>query len=180
MRKDEMLLAVNKYYKNDPWVEVIFGAAGAELDLIDEKILEFKNNQDILKTDLEGIEIYEKEAAIKPGATQTLSDRQASVLAKWRSGGKVDEELLQAVADAWENGRVEIDFVNSKIQVTFVSEYGLPSDRTGLEIALDNVKPAHLPIYYLIKYLLIRDVSAMTVAEIQTHEINEFAFRERS
>ena len=72
--------------------------------------------------------------------------------------------------------RNDLLYRNYKIQITFSDEYGLPADRTGLEIALDDVKPAHLPIVYLVKYLMLSDVEAMTLATLETHKLSDFAF----
>lgn len=176
MRKDDLISTLNKLHQTDPLVNELMNACGLELDSMDAGILQFIKNQFLDTANEKGIQFFENEAKINPKTTQSLTDRASAVSAKWRSGGKVDIALMQAVADAWENGRVDISFVSGAIQVTFTSEYGIPQDSASLEIALDEVKPAHLPISYLIKYLLIKDVTVMTVAELQTHKINEFAF----
>lgn len=84
--------------------------------------------------------------------------------------------MMQAVADSWKHGKVDVDFVGNKVQITFTDQFGLPADRDGLEKALDEVKPAHLPIIYYILYLMCSEVEAMTLSELETHALADFAF----
>ena len=48
--------------------------------------------------------------------------------------------------------------------------------RQGLKDALEEVKPAHIPIIFIAIYLYVRDVNTMTIKELQSHKIGDFAF----
>lgn len=178
-RNNQLLGALNKFQRADPLVRNIMGSIGASLERDDLKINQIILNLFLDSANEEGIAFYEKEARIRPRASQSLRDRASAVEAKWKSAGKADINLMQMVADSWANGRVDVDFTGGKIRVTFTSEYGLPDDRLGLELALDEIKPAHLSICYLIRYLLVRDVHLMKISDLQSHKIREFAFKGR-
>lgn len=176
MRSDNLKGRINKLNAADSLTQAILNAAGREMDIADQEIEQLGKDQFFDTCSIDRLLAYEKEAGITPLETQSEAGRRSAVEAKWKSSGKVDVAMLQAVANSWKNGKVDVDFVDNKIQITFSDEYGLPADRTGLEIALDDVKPAHLPIVYLVKYLMLSDVEAMTLATLETHKLSDFAF----
>ncbi len=176
MRKDDLLRRMNKLNAVDPMVRNIMEAIAADMELSDAQIGQLIADMFFDTCSEAMLEFYEAEATVAPMAGQSLDGRRASVEAKWKSSGKIDIEMLQAVANSWKNGKVDVDFINNKIQITFVDQFGLPEDRAGLELALDEVKPAHLPIIYFVRYLMVADVEAMTLTELQGHTLSDFAF----
>lgn len=176
MRSDNLLKRINKLNSTDKMVQNVFSAIGAELDIYDGNVIKLNADQFFDTCSMEKLRHYEKEAGVNPLSTQDEAGRRSAVEAKWKSSGKVDIEMLQSVADSWKNGKVDVDFVENKIQITFVDQFGLPADREGLEIALDEVKPAHLPIVYFVKYLMINDVEQMTLKELESHLLSDFSF----
>lgn len=176
MRSINLKRRINKLNAVDSLTQAILNAAGREMDIADQEIEQLGKDQFFDTCSIDRLLACEKEAGITPLETQSEAGRRSAVEAKWKSSGKVDVAMLQAVANSWKNGKVDVDFVDNKIQIIFSDEYGLPADRTGLEIALDDVKPAHLPIVYLVKYLMLSDVEAMTLATLETHKLSDFAF----
>lgn len=154
----------------------VMEAIASEMEKTDKSAEQVINDMFFDSCSEEQLEFYEWEVGITPLPTQSKEDRGAAVAAKWKSQGKVDIEMLQAVADSWKHGKVAVDFVENKIQITFVDQFGLPADRDGLERALDEVKPAHLPIIYYILYLMCSEVEAMTLSELEEHTLADFAF----
>lgn len=53
-----------------------------------------------------------------------------------------------------------------------------PAELAALQEAVDRVIPCHLASKYLWRWILVREVSAMTVDELQSHHISDFAFEE--
>lgn len=178
MFKDDTLECLYKQYREDPWLKDLLDAAGLTVGQVADRVAALPD-QMFLETMSWQLAIEERMAGLSPAPGAHIEDRKSVLSAKWRSGGKAGASELQMVADSWSNGRTAVDFVDNKIQVTFTGEYGLPSDRAGLENALEEVKPAHLPIYYLVRYILIRDISAMAVRDIEAHKIKEFAFADK-
>ena len=48
----------------------------------------------------------------------------------------------------------------------------------ALQEAVDRVIPCHLASKYLWRWILVREIEGMTLDELQTHKISEFAFEE--
>ena len=175
MTKEYILTQLNKLHRTDPWVNEIFAASGLTLDAVADLILGLYNSSWFDLLNEQWVQRYEAKMAITPSAGQTLEDRRSAIQAKWKSAGKIDLALIQAVCDSWKNGEVSAAFTGGTIQLTFNSIYGVPSDLQTLLNAVDDVKPAHLELAYVLKYLLISDVQAMTLSQMEVTPINHFA-----
>lgn len=175
MTKEYILAQLNKLHRTDPWVNEIFAASGLTLDAVADLILGLYNSNWFDLLNERWVKYYETKMGITPTVSQTLEDRCSAIQAKWKSGGKIDLALIQAVCDSWQNGEVSAAFTDGIIQLTFNSTYGVPSDLQTLLNAVDDVKPAHLALAYVLKYLLISDVQAMTLTEMDATPLNHFA-----
>lgn len=176
MTKEFVLAQLHRLYRNDPWVGALFSAAGASLDQVADVVLAAYESNWFDTMPEEYVRRYESRMGLTAKAGQTLEDRRSAIEAKWKSSGTVGVDLLQAVADSWRNGEVNVDFVGGKIDLTFNSIYGVPADLTGLLSAIDDVKPAHLAVVYTLRYLLIKDVhNTMTLAELERQSLGNFA-----
>jgi hypothetical protein len=150
--KTDMISYLNKLYRDDPWVNELFNSAGVEMDKIGDLLDEIVNQMFFDTAIEDGLMIYEKELGITTNTSLNLADRRSAISAKWKMGSKSDLELIQLIADSWHNGAVEVEFLSGKIHVQFVSIYGIPTDLDGLKDAIEQIKPAHLAIYYTFKY----------------------------
>ena len=104
-----------------------------------------------------GLKYWEQAYGVTPQITDTVEERRSRVKAKMRSP------------------QTEVPRQH-KVQIQFNGDYGIPSNLESLTAALLEVLPSHVTYEYLYRYLLVREVSAMTVSELQTHTIDEFAF----
>ena len=163
-------------YREDPWVLALADAILGVLEDQDAQSVSIRE-QLSLDTITWALEIEEALAGIVPPADATLENRRSTLKAKLRSSGKVTIELIQAVADAWRNGEVEVSFTAGKIRLQFVGAYGVPVDLDALKVAVRLVIPAHLAAEYAIKYLLIRDIhEVMAISTLETQPLGIFAF----
>lgn len=163
-------------YREDPWVLALADAILGVLEDQDAQSVSIRE-QLSLDTITWALEIEEALAGIVPPADATLENRRSTLKAKLRSSGKVTIELIQAVADAWRNGEVEVSFTGGKIPLQFVGAYGVPVDLDALKVAVRLVIPAHLAAEYAIKYLLIRDIhEVMAISTLETQPLGIFAF----
>lgn len=163
-------------YREDPWVLALADAILGVLEDQDAQSVSIRE-QLSLDTITWALEIEEALAGIVPPADATLENRRSTLKAKLRSSGKVTIELIQAVADAWRNGEVEVSFTGGKIRLQFVGAYGVPVDLDALKAAVRLVIPTHLAAEYAIKYLLIRDIhEVMTISTLETQPLGIFAF----
>lgn len=173
---EKMVKAVHKFYREDEWLNAIFNAVGLCVDGLAAEAEQIMKDLFVSTASESALQRYEKELGIATVQSKSLDDRRSAIIAKWMSSGKVDLEMIRAVANAWKNGEVEVDFADGIIIAKFVGSYGVPTDLDGLKKALDEIKPAHLAVNYLFRYLLIKEVhGAMTLSELQTHKLSEFA-----
>lgn len=175
---DNMLSSLPTAYRKDAWVIALLSAI-AGVDDAQRADADETAQQMFLDSMTWALAIEERIAGITPAAGASLEERRSVLQAKWRSTtGKCDVDLIQSVCDSWENGQVDVDFVDGEIILEFVGSYGVPDADAlaALKTAVQEVIPAHLAVQYLYRYLLVREVSAMTVSELQTHTIDEFAF----
>lgn len=110
----------------------------------------------------------------------TLEERRTALIARWRGSGKCDVDLIQRVCDSWKNGEISVGFAKGVVLLTFIGAYGIPApaELAALQEAVDRVIPCHLASKYLWRWILVREIEGMTLDELQTHKISEFAFEE--
>ena len=175
---DNMLSSLPTAYRKDAWVIALLSAI-ADVDSAQRADADEAAQQMFLDSMTWALAIEERIAGITPAAGAGVEERRSVLQAKWRSAtGKCDVDLIQRVCDSWQNGEVDVDFADGEIVLRFVGAYGVPDADAlaALKAAVQEVIPAHLAVKYLYRYLLVREVSAMTVSELQTHTIDEFAF----
>lgn len=169
-----MLHNLPQQYREDPWVQALYQVVGntvAEIEHRAEGLFE----QMSFNTVTWNLRTEERLAGIKPTGFSDMDDRRAVLKSKWRSGGKLTVAQIQAVANAWKNGETVIQYQNDCICVQFVGAYGVPNNMDALRQALQDVIPAHLPIQYAYKYLLIRDIhEQIPLSEMETLRLNLF------
>ena len=171
-----MLHNLPKQYRKDPWIIALVNAMQGVLDA-QEAATRSVTAQESLDTVTWNLAVEERLAGITPPPGATLESRRTALKAKWRSVGKLTIEQIQAVADAWKNGEVLVSFPDGRIRVQFVGSFGVPEDMDSLKAAIRLVIPAHLPVDYLLRYLLIRDIhEVMTIAELENQLLSNFAF----
>ena len=172
---DEMLRSLPTAYRGDRWVRDLLGAIAALDDtqraaLMDTAAQIFPDSMTWVMDTEEHI------AGIT--AAGTIEERRTALIARWRGAGKCDVDLIQRVCDSWRNGEIEVGFAAGVIVLTFVGAYGVPEAGAlaVLKDAIEHTIPCHLATEYLYRYLLVREVGAMTVAELQAHPMRDFAF----
>ena len=171
-----MLHNLPKQYRKDPWIIALVNAMQGVLDA-QEAATRSVTAQESLDTVTWNLAVEERLAGITPPPGSMLESRRTALKAKWRSVGKLTIEQIQAVADAWKNGEVVVSFPDGRIRVQFVGSFGVPEDMDSLKAAIRLVIPAHLPVDYLLRYLLIRDIhDVMTIAELENQPLSNFAF----
>ena len=171
-----MLHNLPRQYREDPTVKVLANAIQSVLESQEAEAVTVPS-QISLDAVTWNLETEERLVNITPPAGSTLDSRRTALKAKWRSGGKLTIEQVQAVCDAWKNGEVVVSFPDGSIRLQFVGEFGVPSDLNALMTAVRLVIPAHLAVEYILKYLLIRDIhEVMTIGTLETQQLSNFAF----
>lgn len=173
--KDDLLGKLHRLFRKDRWLNDLFRAISSGIDDADEKMTEARQ-QFFVDTATDMLDTYERQLDIS-GAGKVIDDRRAAIMAGWQRGGKVDIYQIQAAANSWKNGATEVDFVDGKIVVRFISEFGVPNDLEGLRAALLTITPAHLFLQFIFKYLLIEDIHEVkTLEQMESLTLEQFAF----
>ena len=60
--------------------------------------------------------------------------------------------ITSKIANSWRNGNVTVLFTDAVINIIFVSIVGIPYNIETLKFAIEEAKPAHLPIKFKIIY----------------------------
>ncbi len=173
--KDDIIALINKAYRTDAFVNDFTGAVTSVMNNIIAFCNSVHDNIFFDSLDNECVEWWENLLAIVPASYQTIDDRRSKIQAKWLSKYHNDVELLQRVCNSWKNGEIVVDFVGGKITLTFVSTYGIPSDLTALKASIEEIKPAHIPLLYVIKYLLKKEIHhVLTKSEMETYYKHQY------
>lgn len=174
---DNMLRSLPVAYRTDKWVCDLLDAIQSLDDMQRAAMLD--TAAQLYPDSMTWLLETEERAANLP-STGTLEERRTALIARWRGSGKCDVDLIQRVCDAWKNGEISVGFAKGVIVLTFVGAYGMPDNTAlaALRDAIEQTVPCHLAVEYLWRWLLVREVSAMTVDELQSHPISDFAFEE--
>lgn len=174
---DNMRKSLPVAYRTDKWVCDLLGAIQSLDDTQRAAMLD--TAAQLYPDSMTWLLETEERAANLP-SIGTLEERRTALIARWRGAGKCDVERIQSVCDSWRNGEISVGFAKGVILLTFIGAYGIPApaELAALQEAVDRVIPCHLASKYLWRWILVREVSAMTVDELQSHHISDFAFEE--
>ena len=174
---DNMLRSLPVAYRTDKWVCDLLAAIQSLDDT--QRVAMLDTAAQLYPDSMTWLLETEERAANLP-SIGTLEERRTALIARWRGAGKCDVERIQSVCDSWRNGEISVGFAEGVVVLTFVGAYGIPApaDLAALQEAVDRTIPCHLAVQFLWRWLLVREVSAMTIDELQMHRIGDFAFEE--
>ena len=139
--KEYALKAINKMYRNDPWVRELYQAAGIQLQDIDELLDVLLNNGFFDAVGDRGLRVYEKDLGIKGDGT--VEQRRAIVQMLWNNNGKCTLEKIKAIVKTFVLDDVEVKFEEGVLKLEFNNSsfvYAIPQIRNNLTV----VKPSHI------------------------------------
>ncbi|RJE48697.1 MULTISPECIES: putative phage tail protein [unclassified Dehalobacter] len=102
-----------------------------------------------------GIKYWEEYLGISVNESKPLSYRQSVVKAKLRGAGTTTAALIEATAESYQNGNVDVLDLpgQNKVQIKFAGIYGIPPNMSDFQPAINRAIPAHLMVEYLYTYL---------------------------
>ena len=174
---DNMRKSLPVAYRTDKWVCDLLAAIQSLDDT--QRVAMLDTAAQLYPDSMTWLLETEERAANLP-STGTLEERRTALIARWRGAGKCDVERIQSVCDSWRNGEISVGFAEGVVVLTFIGAYGIPApaELAALQEAVDRTIPCHLAVQFLWRWLLVREVSAMTIDELQMHRIGDFAFEE--
>lgn len=139
--KEFALKAINKMYRNDPWVRELYQAAGLQLQDIDELLNVLLDNGFFDAVGDRGLRVYEKDLGIKGDGT--VEQRRAIVQMLWNNNGKCTLEKIKAIVKTFVLDDVDVKFEEGVLKLEFNNSsfvYAIHQIRNNLTV----VKPSHI------------------------------------
>ncbi len=174
---EQMMYDLPTYYNGSPEVNNIMHAEGTEIEQLIADINDLFN-QAFIDTATWGLIIHEREMAIKTDLTKPYDQRRSVLKARKRGLGVVQEKMLKDVAESFYGGQVEVIFQPERLGFTikFISSIGVPKNLDDVKKAIEEIRPAHLRVFWEFLYLLIRDIHEVkTLAQMETITLDQFA-----
>lgn len=141
--KEYALKAINKMYRNDPWVRELYQSAGLQLQDIDVLLDELLDNGFFDTVSERGLRVYEKDLGIV--AKGSIEQRRNIVQMLWNNSGKCTLEKIKAIIKTFVLDDVDVKFENGLLKIEFYDSsfvYAVNKIRENLTI----VKPSHIGI----------------------------------
>ncbi|WP_233531068.1 putative phage tail protein [Paenibacillus alkalitolerans] len=159
-----------RYYDDSAFVNGILDAEAIEIDSLKGEIQDVLD-QFFIDTATWGLTNWERVCGITKDTTKTYAERRSVIKSKLRGIGIVTVNLINTVAESYNNGEVEVIESPSiyTITIKFVSTIGIPSRIDDIKNALREIIPAHLAINYEFKYNTWEQVATKTWEEIATY-----------
>lgn len=173
---ESMINNLNKLIREDDYIKELCGSVGLELDSALNLIKRIYDNMWFDTMDELGSSIIGKELGITFPDGMTQSEKNSLVEAKWKSKGKVDEQLLQSICDSWKNGEVDVEVGDGELIMKFVGLHGIPIELSGLKKMIEKAKPAYMIVDYIFRYLTIYELQNMTCSEVEKLTLDKFAY----
>ncbi len=164
-------------YQEDLTCGSLLNAGADELELLENGMADVLN-QLFVDTATWGLAAWESFLGLPTDTAKNENDRRAVIRSQLRGSGTVTAELLQSVAQAYDNGQIEVmeEPELYKLTIRFAGTIGLPPNLADLKAAVEAVKPAHLAVVYVYKYFLINQVhNVMTIGELEGRSLYDFA-----
>lgn len=109
-----------------------------------------------------GLDRWEEMLGLPGYADKSLDQRRSRIISKLRGMGTVTAALIKNVAESYTNGMVEVAEYPETYSfiVTFADQHGIPPNYEDLQAAIEEIKPAHLTVDYLLRYLIWNELDA--------------------
>lgn len=160
--RESMLAYLPKYYDGSRIVGNILDVEGAEMAALNAETADVLE-QFYVDTATWGLTNWERICGIATDELKPVDQRRSVIKSKLRGVGTVNAAMIKNVAEAYDNGTVEVVENNAMytVSITFVSNYGVPANLSDIQAALREILPAHLAINFVFTY--------MTWAALNTH-----------
>lgn len=166
-----MINRLQPFMRNSKIYENLFDVQSVELTDRADAIEDLKQ-QILISTATWALEVYERAVGLPVDNTKPLAERRSRIIAKLRGVGKVDAQLIKNVVSSWTGGTTDVQFGDGTITIRFIDTIGIPENMSDVELAIEEIKPAHLS--FVIEYIFNThaQLSAFTHAQLSafTHD----------
>lgn len=172
-----MLEELPEFYEPIRETRALLQAEGLQFDALDSALYEALD-QSFIDTATWKLQEWEREFGVEPDAGKPLDQRRAVVKSKIRGFGKFSAALLKNVAEAYDRGSVDVSFDPARAEFTirFIDTMGTPPNLPDLQAAIEEVLPAHLVAAYAYRYLMLAEVEAMTLEQVENLTMDKISW----
>ncbi|BBI32495.1 putative phage tail protein [Cohnella abietis] len=161
----DMIRQLQAFQRKSKVYKALFDADAQQLDSRSIAITDLRLQMSV-DTATWALGIYEQELGIPTDELKPVSERRAVIKSKMRGTGKVDAALIKLVADSYTNGDVKVIF-DKEIRITFTSTLGIPPNISDLQVAVDEIRPAHLAVIYYFLYYVYAQLKGYTYGQVR-------------
>lgn len=154
-------------------VQIMLDAEASEVIRMQAKLSEMLD-QFYVNSATYGLERWETETSIESIPQRSLDSRRHFIIAKLRGFGTATKPAIKEVVDAIYTSDIVEDNPNYTIEITILGKRGVPKNLEDIEVAVNDVIPAHLQTQYNFTYL---PWSEVTDAELTWEQADEFTMK---
>lgn len=142
------------YYKNSKVMDNINKTNVNELNLINDKLNDIKN-QMFIDTVTTALDRWEYEFGLPVVNNYNLDYRRTRIYSKKRGQGTFTVKFLKNLAESFENAEVDVIENNSNycFEIKFIGIKGIPPNIEDLKSIIEQLKPAHLGVNYIFTFI---------------------------
>jgi len=109
-----------------------------------------------------GLARWEDIFAIPTDPLKPAEQRRSVIKSKLRGVGTVTRALIEQVAEAYDNGDVEVteEYADYNVTITFVSTLGIPPNLDDIKAAIREILPAHLAVDFVFRFYTYAELVA--------------------
>ena len=175
---DALRKSVPGFVRSEPVLDLIYRRTGLVLDKLCADISLLKGMVESITTcPDEGLLFWECLFDMEnPGLSP--QSRRELLRMRCRGTGTLTEEFIASLVESFENGEVVVTDHprDSMVEIRFTSTIGTPTNIEAVREALDDYLHAHYDAIFTFRYLMVREVAAMTVAQMESMLLDSFAF----
>ena len=118
-----------------------------------------------------GLDFWEILYGIKVNVSKDYGLRRSKIKSKMRGTGTTTVELIKNISESFVNGEVEVIEHNEEyyFEVKMVSVKGIPPNMQDLKDAIEEAKPAHLGVIYVILYNTHEDLKRLNHGQMAAY-----------
>lgn len=178
---DKLINSVPTYERTSELINEVFRVVGRYLDLANDDIT-VNMNEVFIDTANKALELHARDLGVSINSNLNLKQKRELITAYYRASfEQTNEATIKNIASSFSGGSVDIipSDIEGIFKIKFIDVYGTPTNMDGLQETLKTILPAHLDVTYEYSYFLIRDVTKLTIGDLHTKTLSQFAWRQK-
>lgn len=110
---------------------------------------------------------------IVPETGSSYTNRRGVIKGYLIGQNKLNATRIQELSDAFQNGKVKVELIDSEIKISFLEIFGSPDNYDEFYNSINVTKPAHLGLTIIIKIPTLADFDDYTLGELDNCTLGE-------